>query len=70
MVALNKISANLFLPVPLFFIIHNLEEALTINEWSQKIPAFIHPGITNVQFRIAVAFLSVLGIVVTIILLP
>lgn len=60
-------NLNLFLLVPLLFIIHNCEEALTMAEWSHKFPEFIHPVVTSVQFSVAVAILSVIGIMVTII---
>lgn len=66
----NKITGfnlNLFLLVPLLFIIHNCEEALTMAEWSQKAPEFIHPAVSSVQFSVAVAILSVIGIMVTVI---
>lgn len=60
-------NLDLFLLVPLLFIIHNCEEALTMTEWSQKVPEFIHPVVTSVQFSIAVGILSVIGIMVTVI---
>ena len=62
----SNFNLNLFLLVPLFFIIHNFEEALTMAEWSQKIPEFIHPVVTGVQFIVAVTILSVIGIIVTV----
>ena len=66
----NKITnfnLNLFLLVPLLFIIHNCEEALTMAEWSHKAPEFIQPAVTSVQFSVAVTILSVIGIIMTVI---
>lgn len=57
---------NLFLLVPILFIVHNFEETLTMAEWSQKVPEFIHPAVTSVQFSVAVIVLSVIGIMVTV----
>ena len=62
----SNFNLNLFLLVPLFFIIHNFEKALTMAEWSQKVPEFIHPVVTSVQFSIAVTILSVIGIIMTV----
>ena len=58
--------ANLFLLVPILFIVHNFEEALTMAEWSQKVPEFIHPQVTSFQFSIAVTLLSVIGVAATV----
>lgn len=63
----SNFNLNLFLLVPLIFIIHNFEEALTMAEWSQRVPEFIHPVVTSVQFSVAVAILSVIGIIMTVI---
>ncbi len=60
-------NRNLFLLAPILFVVHNFEEALTIAEWSQKIPEFIRPEATSIQFSVAVTLLSVIGIAATII---
>ncbi len=63
---IKNVNLNLFYLVPFFFIIHNVEEAFTMAEWSRKVPGMIHPQVTSVQFSIAVIFLSLLGITATV----
>jgi hypothetical protein len=51
--------------VPIFFAIHNLEEAPFMEVWSKKIPLKVHPTVTTRQFFIAVTFLTVMGVLLT-----
>lgn len=51
--------------VPIFFALHNLEEAPFMESWSRRLPLKIHPAVTTRQFSIAVAFLTMAGFVIT-----
>lgn len=51
--------------VPIFFTLHNLEEAPFMENWSKRLPLKIHPTVTTRQFVIAVTFLSLAGFLVT-----
>ncbi len=50
---------------PVIFTIHNIEEALSMAEWSVSVPSMIHPPVFSEQFAAAVAMLSILGFAVT-----
>jgi hypothetical protein len=51
--------------VPLFFMLHNLEEAPFMESWSKRLPLRIHPVVSRRQFVIAVTFLTLAGFVLT-----
>jgi hypothetical protein len=51
--------------VPIFFAIHNLEEAPFMESWSKHLPLKIHPTVTTRQFTIAVTFLTIVAFLVT-----
>lgn len=51
--------------VPLFFALHNLEEAPFMESWSKWLPLKIHPVITTRQFVIAVTVLTAAGFLLT-----
>jgi hypothetical protein len=51
--------------VPIFFTLHNLEEAPFMESWSKRLPLKIHPGVSTRQFVIAVTFLTLAGFLVT-----
>lgn len=51
--------------VPIFFAIHNLEEAPFMENWSKRLPLKIHPSVTTRQFVIAVTVLSVAAFLLT-----
>ncbi len=51
--------------VPIFFALHNLEEAPFMERWSKRLPLKIHPAISTRQFIIAVTFLTLVGFLVT-----
>lgn len=51
--------------VPIFFAIHNLEEAPFMEGWSKRLPLKIHPTVTTRQFVIAVTALTVAGFLLT-----
>lgn len=44
--------------VPVFFTLHNLEEAPFMSKWSKRLPVKIQPDITTPQFVAAVVFLT------------
>lgn len=63
---LNTISLRTMLwLVPVFFMLHNMEEAPFMEQWSKRLPIKIHPTVTTSQFVIAVVFLTVTGFIVT-----
>ena len=63
---LNSLSFDRLLwLVPIFFALHNLEEAPFMEGWSKKIPLKVHPTVTTRQFVIAVTFLTVAGFLLT-----
>jgi len=51
--------------VPIFFTLHNLEEAPFMEDWSKRLPLKIHPTVSTRQFVIAVTFLTLAGFLVT-----
>ena len=51
--------------IPIFFTLHNLEEAPFMESWSKLLPLKIHPTISTRQFVIAVIFLTLGGFLVT-----
>ncbi|RPI90735.1 MAG: HXXEE domain-containing protein [Chloroflexi bacterium] len=50
--------------VPIFFALHNLEEAPFMENWSKRLPLKIHPTVSTRQFVIAVTFLTLGGFLV------
>lgn len=63
---LNSLSFDSLLWfVPVFFALHNLEEAPGMERWSKKLPMKIHPRITTRQFVIAVTFLTLAGFLIS-----
>jgi hypothetical protein len=51
--------------VPFFFMLHNMEEASFMENWSKRLPLKVHPNISTKQFVIAVIFLTLAGFVLT-----
>jgi hypothetical protein len=51
--------------VPVFFLLHNLEEAPFMESWSRTLPLKIHPAVSTRQFAIAVTFLTLAGFLLT-----
>jgi len=51
--------------VPIFFMLHNLEEAPFMESWSKRLPFKIHPIATTRQFGIAVTILTLAGFLIT-----
>lgn len=51
--------------VPVFFMLHNIEEAPFMESWSKRIPLKIHPAVSTRQFVIAVTFLTLAGFLLT-----
>jgi hypothetical protein len=63
---LNSLSFDRLLwLVPIFFAIHNLEEAPGMERWSKRLPLKVHPTVTTRQFVIAVTFLTLAGFLLT-----
>jgi Protein of unknown function with HXXEE motif len=63
---LNSLSFDRLLwLVPVFFALHNLEEAPFMEGWSKRIPLKVHPDLTTRQFVIAVTLLTVAGFLLT-----
>lgn len=63
---LNTLSFDRLLwLVPIFFALHNLEEAPFLEAWSKRIPLKIYPTVTTRQFAIAVTFLTLTGVLLT-----
>lgn len=66
MAFLNTLSLDRLLwLVPIFFAIHNLEEAPFMESWSQRLPMKLPMTITTRQFVIAVTFLTLGGFLLT-----
>lgn len=66
MTLLNSIPFDRLLwLVPIFFILHNIEEAPFMESWSKRLPLKIHPMVTTRQFVIAVTFLTIAGFLLT-----
>jgi hypothetical protein len=51
--------------VPVFFMLHNIEEAPFMESWSKRLPLKVHPDISTKQFVIAVTFLTLIGFILT-----
>lgn len=51
--------------VPVFFTLHNLEEAPFMEGWSKRLPLKVHPTVSTRQFVIAVTFLTLAGFLLT-----
>ena len=51
--------------VPIFFTLHNLEEAPFMESWSKRLPLKIHPTVSTRQFVIAVTILTLVGFLAT-----
>jgi hypothetical protein len=51
--------------VPIFFTLHNLEEASFMERGLQRLPLKIHPKVSTRQFVIAVTFLTLAGFLLT-----
>ncbi|PIE90296.1 MAG: hypothetical protein CR997_06820 [Acidobacteria bacterium] len=58
---------KLFWLSPFLFALHNVEETLFIEKWSKGVGTFIHESVTTQQFGIAVSFLTILVLVLTIV---
>lgn len=63
---MNSISfERLLWLVPVFFALHNLEEAPFMERWSKRLPIKLPVSYTTRQFIIAVTFLTLGGFLVT-----
>jgi len=63
---LNSLSFDRLLwLVPIFFALHNLEEAPSMEKWSKRLPLKIHPKFTTRQFVIAVTVITLAGFALT-----
>ena len=63
---LNSLSFECLLwLVPIFFTLHNMEEAPFMESWSKRLPLKIHPTVSTRQFVIAVTFLTLAGFLLT-----
>jgi hypothetical protein len=51
--------------VPIFFMLHNIEEAPFMESWSKRLPLKIHPTVSTRQFVIAVTSLTLAVFLVT-----
>lgn len=51
--------------VPVFFALHNMEEAPFMANWSKKLPVKIHPVVSTKQFVAAVTILTLIGFLLT-----
>jgi hypothetical protein len=51
--------------VPFFFMLHNMEEAPLMENWSRRLPLKVHPIVSTKQFVIAITFLTVSGYILT-----
>jgi hypothetical protein len=51
--------------VPVFFILHNIEEVPFMEGWSKRLPLKMHPIVSTRQFVIAVTFLTISSFLVT-----
>ncbi len=67
---LNSLSfAQILWLVPIFFTLHNLEEAPFMERWSKRLPLKIHPTLSTRQFVIALIFLTLATFLLTFIAL-
>lgn len=63
---LNSLSFEFLLwLVPVFFALHNMEEAPFMERWSKRLPLKMHPSVTTRQFSIAVIILIIAGFLIT-----
>ncbi len=62
----NTPLTKLFWLSPLLFALHNIEETLFIEKWPKGVGTFVHESVTTLQFGIAVGFLTLLVLVLTI----
>jgi len=53
--------------VPIFFMLHNMEEAPFMEKWSKRLPVKAYPRVTTPQFVVAVIFLTVVSFIVTVV---
>jgi hypothetical protein len=51
--------------VPFFFMLHNIEEAPFMENWSKRLPLKAHPIVSTKQFVIAVTVLTLSGFILT-----
>ncbi len=51
--------------VPFFFMLHNMEEAPFMENWSKRLPLKVHPIVSTKQFVIAVTLLTLGGFILT-----
>lgn len=51
--------------VPIFFMLHNIEEAPFMEAWTKRLPLRTHPQVSTRQFVIAVTFLTLGGFLAT-----
>jgi hypothetical protein len=66
MIFLDSLSFDRLLwLVPIFFMLHNMEEAPFMENWSKRLPWKIHPTVSTRQFVIVVKFLTLAGFLLT-----
>ncbi|HLO32625.1 MAG TPA: HXXEE domain-containing protein [Anaerolineales bacterium] len=66
MFLLNSLTfARLLWLVPIFFMLHNLEELPSMESWSKRLPLKIHPHVSTRQIVIALTFLTLAGFAAT-----
>jgi hypothetical protein len=66
MAALDAIPFRVLLwMVPVFFTLHNLEEAPFMERWSKRLPVKNNPTVTTPQFILAVTFLTLVSYFLT-----
>jgi hypothetical protein len=51
--------------VPVFFMLHNMEEAPFMASWSKRLPVKTHPTVSTPQFVVAVSFLTLANFILT-----
>ena len=51
--------------VPVFFMLHNIEEVPSMESWSIRLPLKIHPTVSTRQFVVAVTFLTLASFLLT-----
>jgi hypothetical protein len=51
--------------VPVFLMLHNMEEAPLMEKWSKQLPLKVHPTVSTKQFVIAVVLLTIGGYLLT-----
>jgi hypothetical protein len=51
--------------VPVFFMLHNIEEAPSMESWSKRLPQKIHPTVSTRQFVVAVTLLTLSSFLLT-----